>query len=801
MASSERKPDLSLDLRLRDVPLPDGLTARLRAAILADDDALDALLRYVSVPEGFLLRLRCAVLSDDAALDALLQQVVVPQDFIERLQSVVEQHFGDEIDHTPAVVAASQNRRHLHQKDDSRPIPALDGVGPIPSLDGFGLMPALDGARSIPALDGSGSIPGSDGVSFWGGDWFGSRLVRGVGVVVRAARRVHPSVWATAAALWALVGVAVLAAAVIGRKLDAAAARLADINVPPLYVSAPDQPLVFADGLGRGGSDKLPVGWSSDLLPSVSLDLPAQPWQPGPLERDFLPNWARAGGAGRLLQRPWVQWTGVLGSPSSELDRLPELKKVSGPAPRGVCPPLVPQFPLDWYNRYGVFPFVSPGAHPRLQTSVVPLEVDTASYDLMRRYLEDGELPAPRHIHTEHFLAAIDYAFPAPRREPLALHVAAGPSPFGGEGLTLLQIGVQGKHFQRDSRQAVQLVLAVDSSGSMRWGGRLDMVRKALGRLVEQLGPQDRLWLVKFSHQAEVLLAGASATDREAISAVLSALKPEDSTNIAAGLHAAFGEAEKAAELSSVPTRVVLLTDGASAMDPDVALALMHAVTEYSRQFRLDVIDLGQSAQAEPQLAALARSGGGRVFRAGSTAQVNRALLEIITGQSQQIAADVRLQVTFDPVNVLQYRLFGHEAVVLLDSPTECDFFAGQSATALYELRLKPTGGQRIAIVELSWQPCEGGERQRIRRVVNRREFAPKLQQAPASLKAAAMAAQTAEILRRTPILRTSINFADVAALADQIDSELRNTPDFAEFMGALRQLEGKKPQRSGAAR
>lgn len=780
MASSEQKPEMSLSKRLRDVPVPEGLTARLRAAILADDDALDELLRSVSLPEGLLGRLRCAVLAENDALDALLQQVPVPEGFIERLRLAVAELAPEQlVAFAPEQLVASAAGGHQQQESlgqiDSRPIAA----------------PRQSWVESILAA------------RFKGGYRLGTRLARGFRWAGATARAAGPSVWAAAAAIWLLVGVSVLGMTVIGRWLDSAADRVADIRVPPLSVTAADQPpLVFGNSLEYGRSAPLAIGWSSDLLPPVNLDYPGQHWQSETAEIDPTARWLRSpGGAARLLQRPWLRWTGILGSPSSELDRLPELKKVSGPAPRGVCPPLVPQFPLDWYNRYGVFPFVIPGAHPRLQTSVVPLDVNTASYDLLRRYLEDGELPQPREIHTEHFLAAIDYAFPAPRRQPLAVHVAAGPSPFGGEGLTLLQIGVQGKHFQRDSRQAMQLVLAVDVSGSMRWGGRLDMVRKALGRLVEQIGPQDRLWLVKFSEQAEVLLAGAAAADREVIGAVLAGLKPEDSTNIAAGLAAAFREAEKAAELTSVPTRVVLLTDGAAALDPDVALALMHAVGQYCRQFRLDVIDLGQSPRADQQLAALARSGGGRAYRATSAGQVNWALLEILTGQSQRIAADVRLEVTFDPGNVVQYRLLGHEAVVLLDSPTECDFFAGQSATALYELRLSPAGGQQVAVVDLSWQPCEGGERQRIRRVINRREFAPKLQQAAASLKAAAMAAQTAEILRRVPIARTSNSFADVLALAEQVESELRNKPDFVEFMAVLRQLEGRKPQRGGASR
>ena len=103
------------------------------------------------------------------------------------------------------------------------------------------------------------------------------------------------------------------------------------------------------------------------------------------------------------------------GLASREYDLLPELKKVPGPQPLGINPPLVPAFDLRYYIKYRMFPFVQPAAHAKLQTSVVPLGIDAASYELTRRYLEDGQLPPADAIRTEDFLAAIDYAYPARR--------------------------------------------------------------------------------------------------------------------------------------------------------------------------------------------------------------------------------------------------------------------------------------------------------------------------------------------------------------------------------------------------
>ena len=46
---------------------------------------------------------------------------------------------------------------------------------------------------------------------------------------------------------------------------------------------------------------------------------------------------------------------------------------------------------------------------------MVPLGVDAASYELAKRWLEDGELPPPQQVRTEEFLAAVDYKFPSRR--------------------------------------------------------------------------------------------------------------------------------------------------------------------------------------------------------------------------------------------------------------------------------------------------------------------------------------------------------------------------------------------------
>ena len=109
----------------------------------------------------------------------------------------------------------------------------------------------------------------------------------------------------------------------------------------------------------------------------------------------------------------------------------------------------------------------------------VPLAVEPCSYQLARRYLERNEWPPADRLRSEEFLAAVDYNFPKPKRQDLGLIVAGGPSPISGEGFSLLQVGVQARQNDQASHAPLHLVLLVDCSTSMRWGRRMEIVRRA----------------------------------------------------------------------------------------------------------------------------------------------------------------------------------------------------------------------------------------------------------------------------------------------------------------------------------
>jgi len=709
------------------------------------DAWLDSQLRNVPVPAGLGDLLRQAALSDDEILDAALGAVPVPEGLEDRLRAVV-------------------------LAPDSELDTALRTVPMPPDL-----------------IDRLQRVPGQHG-------W----------------RRL--ATWSTAASFWIALGLSCMGLIMLMVMLSqpGATSKVAEPAAQDFALVLPENEPSLPEFV------PVPPAWPDNPTPP---DREVVDYPPPKIELERMEP-SSAGIAQKRQEIPVANrdamltpkegaWGGVL-SIHREFD-LPELKKATGLIPRGIDPPLVPEFDWAFFGRFRVHPFVWPARNPQLQYSVVPLAVDDASYELTRRYLEDRELPPREAIRTEEFLAALDYGWPMPKGAPVGVSTAAGPSPFAGPGFQLLQIGLQAADVVPGSRPPVNLVLAIDVSTSMRWGGRLEMTRRALEKFTAKLDGRDRLSIVVFSEGAEVLVEDAPARDLGPILRAVKALEVQGSTNLGAGLRSAYGLAEQQAVEHQAPVGIVLLTDGLTALAPDSARQIRQRLNEAAqRRIRLHVIDMAQEEGkgVDPQLADFAEAGAGRIFHAATAEEVRWALLELVTGKSQILAADVQLKVVFNPKTVLAYRLLGHEARAmagLLPAHPEADFHAGQSATALYEVCLLTTGGNDVATVEVTWrEPGGEGREHRAAQKVERRQFAATLLQAPLSLQAASVAAETAEILRDSPFARSRRSggsLARVLELAAQLDTRVRQQPSFVEFLSVVERAAGMRTHRTRGGR
>jgi Ca-activated chloride channel homolog len=484
-----------------------------------------------------------------------------------------------------------------------------------------------------------------------------------------------------------------------------------------------------------------------------------------------------------------------------------ELRRPPG---RGVEPPAVAAYPLQMQLLTGVHPAVSPAADPQLRTSRVPLSSDTTSFDAARLELAAGVLPAPSSIRTEDFLAALDYNWPPPAGQLLALHVAGGPSPFGQQDLVLLHLAVQAATAPDLPRAPAHLTLAVDVSAGMREAQRLEMVRRGVASLMRRMSADDRLSLVIFRRQAETLVEYASRDDFELVRGLLAAVEPRSETDVVAGLRAAFALAEAGPldPLRGQPPgrelaqRVVLISDGGISLEPNVARRVDQALAISAEAgIGLAVIDLGGQELPDSQLAGFARAAGGPLHRAVYARQMDWALLQALTGQPQTVAADCSLSIEFDPRAVAAYRLMGHEGIHAdgwAAAPLSIEMRSGQTSTGLYELRLLPSVPDIVGVARLRWRDPASGAVREEHRTVRRADFAPTIGSAPVSLQLAAIAAETAEQLRQSYFAQFS-SPDDIGALARLLGPEFARMPSVRPFLEMSFQLLQARPPGAAA--
>ncbi len=521
----------------------------------------------------------------------------------------------------------------------------------------------------------------------------------------------------------------------------------------------------------------------------------------GEMQRLFVGRF-NPGGWDPLDDRTLARWP-VLAAPNLP-EELPELRQAAGLDRRGVAVPAVDGADPAFVLQTGFNPLVFPGAHPQLATSVVPLEVDARSYDLTRQWVERGVRPPPRQLRTEELLAAIDYHLPRPKRGPVALHVAGGPSPFGFGQRHLLQVGLQARDIPTRDHPPTHVTFAIDASGSMGEGGSLGSVRRALRQFRDSLDGDDRVSLVVFRESAQPLAEEIGPDDWDELVAAVDALAPGGSTNVAAGLRQAYAVACRRLRDGGRANAVVLLTDSSGQLDAVTAERIHPRLVEAADWgIALHVIGLGPATwEEEPTgiLASLARAVGGGAHQARDSEGIGRALREVLTGKSQRVASDVRLKVTFNPKSVAAYRLLGHEAGEV-PADLETDFHAGRSATALYEVQLRQRGEKLVAEVEASWRDPATGQPASLTRRFRRGQFARSLLDAPLSIQAATVVAEAAEVLRGSPFVGPRPNPRSLAPVLDrarQVDTRVRDEPTFAEFVGLMERAEAAKPHRSG---
>jgi Ca-activated chloride channel family protein len=470
-------------------------------------------------------------------------------------------------------------------------------------------------------------------------------------------------------------------------------------------------------------------------------------------------------------------------------DRLPELDSVETQAMRGVKPPRVRGYDLMFQLKHGEHPVVSPAVHPELVSSKMPFTFRTASYDLTQRGAVAGQLPRPEEIRVEDFLAALDYPLPQPPATGLALHAAGTVSPFGENGLHLLELAVQAAGLRQTAHPPTRLIAIVDTSSRMRFAARDFAVARALDEIAKHMAKADRITLMGFAERPSVLAENVTPEDLQAFVRSGAFPKPHGVPDLARAIDAVCQAAK--GEKTALVQRVALISAGRADLDEFALKKAEKVLGELSAaKIPWQVIRVG-SSEVESQLAELARRTGGQFTTAAAPTDIFAALLEQLVGQSSTVAKGASLKVTFNPQVVTGYRLMGHESATLTGpaaDPLEIDLHALQVAVGLYEVWIRPNGDDTVATAELTWTDPTSGQARRVARPIRRELFAASFSAAPTWLRQGVISAKTAEALRGSYYAPATHPFAHLAHLAEEIDPAAAQQGEFPRLMQLLKQ-------------
>jgi len=370
------------------------------------------------------------------------------------------------------------------------------------------------------------------------------------------------------------------------------------------------------------------------------------------------------------------------------------MAEIAVTASRSVGPP--PSTPQPGDIETERYPNATPNPVKRTAeepVSTFSIDVDTAAYSNVRRFLNDGTRPPRDAVRVEEMINYFDYGYarPASASEPFRPFVAVTPSPWSKDR-QILQIGLQGYEAPRAAQPPLNLVFLIDTSGSMESEDRLPLARKAMNLLIDQLGPQDRVAMVAYAGSAGAVLAPTSGREKLKMRCALGALSAGGSTAGGEGLALAYGLARQNFDPKAV-NRVILMTDG----DFNVGVADPVKLKDFVAEKRksgvyLSVYGFGRGNYNDVMMQTLAQNGNGTAGYLDTLSEARKAFRDDFAGSLFPIADDVKIQVEFNPKQVSEYRLIGYETRLLNredfnnDAVDAGEVGSGASVTALYEI-------------------------------------------------------------------------------------------------------------------
>lgn len=456
--------------------------------------------------------------------------------------------------------------------------------------------------------------------------------------------------------------------------------------------------------------------------------------------------------------------------------------------------PQSPLPPFDMYFRdYGTNGWTRV-AKDALSTFAV--DVDDASYNIVKQYLIDGNMPPADAVRIEEFINHFDYGYRPPQNGKFRVFTETSLSPFD-HNTVFLKVGLKGREVVESRRLPLHLTFVIDVSGSMGYDTRLELVKRGLRLIVEQMTSDDQIGIVTFGSTAQVVLSPVTGDQKRRVSSVIDRLWADGSTYAEAGLKLGY-EMASDQYAAGYTNRIVLCSDGVANVGRTGPEEIMREVTRNAQTgITLSTFGFGMGNYNDALMEKLAQKGNGRYAYVNNWDEAQRQFVEQLVSNVQVIARDVKIQVAFDPAVVSSYRLIGYENRAVADNKFRDnktdggEIGAGHEVTALYELQMirRPRSSQ-VATVTVRWKEPNQRTVQELTEIAS---FSPRscaFEAVRPELQLAIVASRFAEMVKGTAF-SDETSYDELQTLASRLTRRLPNeqTRELVDLISRARNL------------
>jgi Ca-activated chloride channel homolog len=340
--------------------------------------------------------------------------------------------------------------------------------------------------------------------------------------------------------------------------------------------------------------------------------------------------------------------------------------------------------------------------------SIVPTDVEGASYSDVRQYINLGQTPPTTSVKIEDLINYFTYDYPEPvSSENVSLNSEVATCPWHA-GHYLMRVGLKGKSISDSEQPKSNYVFLVDVSKSMNSPERLELLQSGLKLLVDNLEATDKIALVTYSNQTKLVLKSTTGDHKDEIKKAIDNLFSGGSNVDVPSLTYSYSVALDNF-ITNGSNRVIIASDGDLNVNPSSSDELVKLIDEKRRlNVNLTVLGFGQNNPNNHLMELIPNKGNGNYEYIDNQGQFMKVFVKE-KDKFCSVAKNAKIQVTFNELKVDSFRLIGYEEREFKKEAIDgyslgAEIGATQTITAIYEIVLRNLSpDEKIGVVNFDY--------------------------------------------------------------------------------------------------